>query len=99
MPVSNLTVALEQHPSGTGSDRLLRLETGTDRVMEAPDGMMTVSVFTGSKVGLGVCARTIEGGLDEGAAVVGTACCEAIASCKRQRTSSAEAKSIGTCPS
>lgn len=78
---------------------LARLATGSDSCMEAPDGIMTVSVFEGSVDGVGVGARAIEGGREGGADAVGTTCCEAIASCRRHLTSSAEARSTGAWPS
>lgn len=62
--------------------------TGVPMAMVAPDGMMTVSPTTGVGVGGGGAKAGAEG---EG--------WEAIASCKRQRTSSALAKSRGACPS
>lgn len=62
------------------SDRL----TGTPRVIATPVGMITVSDMTGTGVIVGCRGTGIE---DEGL--------EAIASCRRHRTSSALARSIG----
>lgn len=77
--VPSIFETFEQHPSGTGKD-IGREVTGTDRVIEAPDGIITVSVLAGCIEGLGVCTKAIEGGLEVGAVAVGTVCCDAIAS-------------------
>lgn len=91
MVLSQLTEA-EQHSFPIGTEILARLATGSDNWMEAPDGIITVSVFDGSVDGVGVGAKAIDGGRD---GVVGTTCCDAIASCSRHFTSSADARSTG----
>lgn len=96
-PISDLTESPEQHPSTAGiGDRLPRDEIGTHSVIEAPDGIITVSVvMTG---GEGDCEGiAMEGGRDGGAdaGAVGTDCCDAIASWSKHRTSSADARSTG----
>lgn len=78
---------------------LLRLATGSASWMEAPEGIMTVSVLDDSGLGAGVWGRAIDGGREHGADAVGTTCWDAIASCNKHLTSSAEAKSTGAWPS
>lgn len=88
-----------QQPSPKDIAKLTLPATGTESVIDAPEGIITVSVFTGKIGGLELCDNAIEGGLDIEADVVGTICCEAIASCSKHRTSSADARSTGACPS
>lgn len=75
------------------------LATGGVNWIKAPDGITTDSLFTGKGAGVGAGVKAIEGGLDGGAEAVGTTCWDAIASCKRHLTSSADAKSTGAWPS
>lgn len=42
--------------------------------MEAPDGIITVSVFGGNEDGVGMGAKAMEGGREGGADAVGTTC-------------------------
>lgn len=92
-------------------ETLALLPTGTSSCTAAPDGIITVSeltpvaaVFCAPKAAVGdglLAARAIEGGRDEGAdgGTTETHCCDAMASCSKQRTSSADARSTGACPS
>lgn len=98
LTVSGLTV-FEQQPSATDKEMLGRQEMGIDSCMEAPEGIMTVSVLFCRTGGLGVWTRAMEEGLDDGAEAVGTVCWDAMASCRRHLTSSAEDRSTGACPS
>lgn len=92
-------IDLEQQPSATGRPIVARQETGTDNVIDAPEGIITVSVLFARIGGLGVCTNAIDEGLEGGADAVGTDCCEAIASCSKHFTSSADERSTGACPS